>query len=151
MATKTKKSQVASKTEMVDKTFYFMNVKYRGEAPLIAVGEKRQGELMFVDEDTMRFIAKKSATKKNALEAAATHETTERGHVEHPELHWRDVVGSLHGKVSVNANGVKVHMYIRHDDYKDSFDLADLIGKEMEHIGESLCDIDLKEEVSRCG
>ena len=71
-------------------------------------------------------------------------------HVIHPELHWRLLDRTLHGRMSVNANHVKVEFYIRHGDYVSEKQLADMLSSEIETMGESLCEMDLKEEVAQC-
>ena len=80
---------------------------------------------------------------------------TERGahpHEAHPELHWHPIAGSLHGKVSVNANGSMLILYLRHPEYNtNARQLADIIVSEAEQIGEALADINLVEEVAKCG
>ena len=70
--------------------------------------------------------------------------------VEHPELHWRLVDRSKHGKLTVNSRHVKVEFYIRHDEYCTATELADMLASEIETLGENLCETDLKEEVTKC-
>ena len=45
---------------------------------------------------------------------------------------------------------MKVEFYIRHDDYCNGNDLADILAREVETMGEGLCDICLSEEVDKC-
>lgn len=71
-------------------------------------------------------------------------------HVEHPELHWRLLDRTKHGRVTVNSQHVKVEFYVRHEDYKSSCELADMLASEVETIGDGLCESNLEEEVSRC-
>ena len=68
----------------------------------------------------------------------------------HPELHWRLLDRTKHGRVHVNANHVKVEFYIKHSDYANGRDLADILASEIETMGESLSDMDLAEEVEKC-
>jgi len=54
--------------------------------------------------------------------------------------------------VSVNANGAMLMLYIRHEDCNtNGQQLADIIVSEAEQIGEALADINLEEEVAKCG
>ena len=71
-------------------------------------------------------------------------------HVEHPELHWRLLDRTKHGRMTVNARHVKVEFYIHHQDYGSELHLADILAAEVETMGETLSDIDLKEEVAKC-
>lgn len=71
-------------------------------------------------------------------------------HVEHPELHWRLVDRTKHGKMTVNSRHVKVEFYLKHDEYEDGRELADVLASEIETLGENLCEKDLKEEVAKC-
>ena len=43
-----------------------------------------------------------------------------------------------------------VQIYVSHDDYKDGRELADMLASEIETMGETLCEIDIKEEVATC-
>lgn len=70
--------------------------------------------------------------------------------VSHPECHWHLIDRSKHGKVSVNGRHVKVEFYVRHDEYEDGRELADMLASEIETLGENLCESDLKEEVAKC-
>lgn len=77
-------------------------------------------------------------------------ESQPRTHVEHPELHWRLVDRTKHGRMTVNSRHVKVEFYIHHDEYTSSSTLADMLASEIETLGENLCETDLKEEVAKC-
>ena len=68
-------------------------------------------------------------------------------HTEHPELHWRDLVGSLHGKMRMNANGVLLQMYVRHGDYNNEMELCDIFEQEIEQMDEQLACMNLDSEV----
>ena len=61
-------------------------------------------------------------------------------HVEHPELHWRLVDRTKHGKMTVNSRHVKVEFYVKHDEYEDGRELADVLASEIETLGENLCE-----------
>ena len=71
-------------------------------------------------------------------------------HVAHPELHWRLLDRTKHGRVHVNANHVKVEFYIHHTDYAGGRDLADLLAREIETMGENLSETDMQAEVNKC-
>lgn len=74
-----------------------------------------------------------------------------RQHEEHPELHWRLLDRTKHGRVHINSRHVKVEFYIHHDDYKSATELADILASEIEKMGDTLCDINLEKEVAQCG
>jgi len=118
-----------------------MDVDYEGQADVIKEGESRKGILTFVNEDKFRFV------EQGASKTAATKQQNKR-----TDLQWHPLAGSLHGKVSVNANGAMLMLYIRHEDCNtNSHQLADIIVSEAEQIGEALADINLEEEVAKCG
>lgn len=73
-----------------------------------------------------------------------------KAHEERPELHWRLLDRTKHGRVHVNARHVKVEFYIHHDDYANGCALADMLASEIETLGEHLSELDMAEEVSRC-
>ena len=121
--------------------FLCMDVDFEGQADVIKEGESRKGILTFVNEDKFRFV--EQGTSKSAANKKPN---------EHKELQWHPLAGSLHGKVSVNANGAMLMLYIRHEDCNtNSKQLADIIVSEAEQIGEALADINLEEEVAKCG
>lgn len=121
--------------------FLCMDVDFEGQADVIKEGESRKGILTFVNEDKFRFV--EQGTSKSAANKKPN---------EHKELQWHPLAGSLHGKVSVNANGAMLMLYIRHEDCNtNSHQLADIIVSEAEQIGEALADINLEEEVAKCG
>ena len=141
MAAKTKKStkNVAKKNQVmnaaeaaVKTTFPCVDLKFEGNTSVIKEGEKRQGTLRFVDEDSFKFVEKGVQ------------------YVRHPELHWRLLERTKHGKAHINAQHVKVEFYIRHDDYQNSRELADMLASEIETMGESLSEMNLEEEVAQC-
>ncbi len=110
-----------------------VDVKVTTNNQVVEQGKIYKGSFEVQDEDNVSF----------------TEEVKE--HVLHPELHWRLLDRTLHGRMSVNANHVKVEFYIRHGDYVSEKQLADMLGAEIETMGESLCEMDLKEEVAQCG
>ena len=73
-----------------------------------------------------------------------------KAHEEHPELHWRLLDRTKHGRVHINSRHVKVEFYIHHDDYQNGRELADILASEIETMGESLSDMCLAEEVEKC-
>lgn len=73
-----------------------------------------------------------------------------RQHEEHPELHWRLLDRTKHGRVHMNSRHVKVEFYIHHDDYLNGRELADILASEIETMGESLSEMNLVEEKSKC-
>jgi Zn-dependent metalloprotease len=96
-------------------------------------GKRYLGSFVYEDDDNVRFVEKQSL------------------HVEHPELHWRLLDRTKHGRIHTNANHIKVEFYIKHGDYRNGRDLADILASEIETMGESLSDMDLEEEVALCG
>lgn len=99
---------------------------------IVEQGKTYKGSFQVQDDDHVSFIEEKKV------------------HVEHPELQWKLIERTLHGRLSINANHVKVEFYIRHGDYVSEKQLADMLGSEIETMGESLCDMNLKEEVAQC-
>ena len=117
-----------------------MDVDYEGQAEVIKEGESRKGTLTFVNEDKFRFV--EQAVNKPAAPSASA---------KRPDLQWHPLAGSLHGKVSANANGSMLILYARHEDCQtDARLLADLIVTEAEQIADALADINLAEEVAKC-
>lgn len=117
---------------MSKNTFLCVDLKVESPNTMIKAGEIRKGSLKYVDDDHFLF-----------REHVADHK-------EHPELHWRLLDRTKHGRIHLNSRHVKVEFYIRHDDYRNSNDLADILAREVETMGESLCDICLSEEVEKC-
>jgi len=73
---------------------------------------------------------------------------TERGarpHEVHPELHWRTLDKSKYGKVSANANHIKLELYIPHEDYTSGCELADILAQQVEQMGDNLSEMDMTE------
>lgn len=127
--------------KMEKQHFLCMDVDFEGQADVIKQGESRKGILTFVNEDKFRFV------EQGASKPEASNVPHKRS-----DLQWHPLAGSLHGKVSVNANGSMLMLYIRHEDCKtNAQQLADIIVSEAEQIGEALADINLEEEVAKCG
>jgi hypothetical protein len=99
----------------------------------LQVMESRKGTLFRNEEDKFTF------TERGA-----------RPHTIHPELHWRLINRTLHGRMSVNANHIKVEFYIKHGEYVSEQQVADMLASEIETMGDALCETDLKEEVAKC-
>lgn len=128
-----RKARTSKKEQVVERTtFPCIDLKVEGFKPLLEKMQSRRGTLHCVDEDHFEF--------------------REKGlpYVPHPHLHWRLLDRTKHGRVSINAEHVKVEFYIRHEDYKDGFELADLLSSEVETMGEHMCDIDFFAEVQAC-
>lgn len=105
-------------------------------------GKAYHGTLTIDNEDHSTFV--EDSPKR---QSASPAEPTKR-----PDLQWHPLAGSLHGKVSVNANGSMLMLYVKHEDCNtDARQLADIIVSEAEQIGEALADINLVEEVAKCG
>lgn len=60
--------------------------------------------------------------------------------VSHPECRWHLMDRSKHGKVCMNGRHVKVEFYVKHEEYEDGRELADMLASEIETLGENLCD-----------
>jgi hypothetical protein len=126
---------------MKQQHFLCMDVDFEGQADVIKEGESRKGILTFVNEDKFRFV------EQGTSKPAASNIQNKR-----PDLQWHALAGSLHGKLSVNANGSMLIMYLRHEDYNtNGRQLADIIVSEAEQIGDALAEIDIEEEVAKCG
>ena len=120
--------------KMKQQHFLCMDVDFEGQADVIKEGESRKGILTFVNEDKFRFVE----SEPHKTPSAPTHR-------------YQDLTGSLHGKISKNEHGVFLHMYVRHDDYQNARALADIFGSEVEQMCDVLADMNLKEEVAKCG
>lgn len=114
-------------------TFPCVDLKYQGNNTVIKPKQTRRGSLTYVEED------EKFEFKERDVPS-----------VPQPQLHWRPICRTLHGKASINAQHVKVEFYVHHDGYVDGRDLADILANEIETIGDNLCDLDLEEEVNKC-
>ena len=96
----------------------------------LQVMESRKGTLFRNEEDKFTFTEK----------GAKPHEV-------HPELHWQTLDKSKYGKVSANANHVKLELYIPHEDYATGRELADILAQQVEQMGDNLCEMQLGEVV----
>ena len=128
-----KKINAKKSSEEAKNLFPCVNLKYEGNGTVIKPKQTRRGRLTYVKCDE-KFLFKEG-------DAPFTPQ---------PQLHWRLLNRTLHGKASVNAQHIKVEFYIHHDSYVDGRDLADILASEMETIGDKLCDMNLEEEVAKC-
>ena len=117
-------------TQEVTTTLLCMDAKVTTNDKVIEQGETIDARVTYVDEDHLRIIQHKRTP-----------------HVNHPELHWRDLVGSLHGKMRMNANGVLLQMYVRHGDSKNEMELCDIFEQEIEQMDEQLACMNLASEL----
>ena len=99
----------------------------------LQVLESRKGTLHRTEEDKFTFIEK----------GVRTYETR-------PDLHWRLLDRTKHSKIKFNSQHVMVQFYIPHDVYQNGHELADILASEIETMGETLCEVDIKEEVEAC-
>jgi hypothetical protein len=102
------------------------------------------------EEDLKVMDSRKGTLFRNEEDKFTFTEKDVKPHEEHPELHWRLLDRTKHGRIHLNSRHVKVEFYIRHEDYRNGNDLADILAREVETMGESLCDICLSEEVEKC-
>ncbi len=138
---KTKKNaQQAPETKEVTTKLLCMDASVTTNGKAIELGQTIDAHVTYVNEDNLRIVQHKSRSAR------------QEAHTEHRDLQWHPLAGSLHGKVSANANGSMLILYARHDDYQtDARLLADLIVTEAEQIADALADINLAEEVAKCG
>lgn len=131
MAKQKKKSQVATvKTKL-------LCMDANVEATKVFVpGDKIKAEVEYVDEDNLRITEHQPKTK------------TEK--VSLPERRFKDLTGSLHGKISKTDFGVTMHLYVRHGEYKNARVLADIFESETEQMCDVLGDMELGEEADQC-
>lgn len=76
---------------------------------------------------------------------------TEKGahkHEVHPEKHWLVLDKCRYGKVSANDSHIKLELYIPHTDYANSHELADILGAQVDQMGDNLCEMKLSEVVN---
>ena len=97
-------------------------------------GKTYKGKLTYYDEDHSKFVEDAPKEKQPF-----------------PGRRYRDLVGSLHGKVSMNANGVTLHMYVRHSDYANACALCDILEQEVEQMTNELSSMNLQSEAQQCG
>ena len=140
MKTAKKKAKQAPETQQVTTKLLCMDASVTTNGKAIELGQTINAHVTYVNEDNLRIVQHKSRS--------ARQET----HTERRDLQWHPLAGSLHGKVSANANGSMLILYARHEDCQtDARLLADLIVTEAEQIADALADINLAEEVAKCG
>lgn len=131
MAHKTKKTQVANvKTKLL-----CMDADVVTNEKVFTVGDKIKAEVEYVDEDNLRITQA---------------QTNRRPQAESPERKFKDITGSLHGKISKTDFGVTLHMYVRHGEYKNTRELADIFEAETEQMCDVLSETKLGEEDEQC-
>ena len=111
----------------VETPLYFMDVKVKSTKVFVP-GDKIHAEVEYVDEDNLRVTERKKRT------------------TEMPERKFKDLTGSLHGKISKTDFGVTLHVYVRHGEYKNARVLADIFESETEQMCDVLGEIELGEE-----
>ena len=129
MSKNVKQSQAAKR---VTKKLYFMTAEVTTNNHAIREGQRINASVTYVDEDNLRII-----------------ERPHTPHAELPERRYKDLTGSLHGKISRNDHGVLLHVYVRHGDYQNAADLADIFEREVELMCGELSEMNLKEEESK--
>lgn len=135
----TKNAQVA---QLQPNTFACIDLKTLLYEQPIVEGKSYHGTLTIDNEDHSTFV------EDNPKRQSATPKEPNK----RTDLQWHPLAGSLHGKVSVNANGSMLMLYLRHEDYNtDARQLADILVSEVEQIGDALADINMQEEVAKCG
>ena len=98
-------------------------------------GDNINADVEYVDEDNLR-ITERSKKRKPKTES--------------PERRFKDLTGSLHGKISKTDFGVTLHLYVRHGEYKNARALADIFEAETEQMCDTLGDMELGEEDDLC-
>lgn len=116
--------------KMKKQIYLCVDLKMQMKEQDLQVMDSRKGTLFRNEEDKFTF------TEKGA-----------RLHEVHEELHWRVLDKCRYGKVSANANNVKLELYIPHEVYEDGRDLADIMASQVEQMGENLCEMDMAKVV----
>ena len=117
--------------ETITTTLPCVDAKVTTNNQVLQLGKHYKGSFVQHDEDHVQFVETKS-------------------HTICPQLHWRLINRTLHGRMSVNANHIKVEFYIRHGEYVSEQQVADMLASEIETMGDALCETDLREEVEKC-
>ena len=100
----------------------------------------KQGDLQVMD-------SRKGTLFRNEEDKFTFTERGARPHEIHPELHWRVLDKCRYGKVSANANHIKLELYIPHEDYATGRELADILAQQVEQMGDNLCEMDLSKVI----
>lgn len=136
------KTKTAQQAQLQPNTLTCIDLKTMLIKQPAVEGKTYHGTLTIDNEDHSTFV--EDSPKR---QSAAPKQPAKR-----TDLQWHPLAGSLHGKVSINANGSMLMLYIRHEDCNiNARQLADIIVSEAEQIGEALADINLIEEVAKCG
>jgi hypothetical protein len=131
MAQKKKTAQVATvKTKLL-----CMDANVFTNEKKFTPGDNINADVEYVDEDNLR-ITERSKKRKPQTES--------------PERRFKDLTGSLHGKISKTDFGVTLHLYVRHGEYKNARALADIFEAETEQMCDTLGDMELGEEDDLC-
>lgn len=104
------------------------------------ITQMKEGDLKVLD-------SRKGTLFRNEEDKFTFTERGARPHEIHPELHWRVLDKCRYGKVSANANNIKLELYIPHDDYTTGRELADILAQQVEQMGDNLCEMDLAKVV----
>lgn len=104
----------------------------------------------YTNKDMKVFDEKNGKLQRDEADHFTFVETHPEDHTEHPELHWRLLDRTKHGRVSINARHVKVEFYIRHEDYADGRDLADILFAETDTMGDNMSVMNMAEEIKKC-
>ena len=118
--------------ETISTTLPCVDAKVTTNNQVLQLGKHYKGSFVQNSEDQVQFVEEPKV------------------HTIHPELHWRLINRTLHGRMSVNANHIKVEFYIKHGEYVSAQQVADILASEIETMGDSLCDMDLEQEVNKC-
>ena len=141
MATKTKKSSVATATKATKSTDAKRSAKVSNQptheqtidveqfrvvhnGKSLRPGQAKEGVLHYIKRGVLSFIEKAQS-------------------VVHGELQWVKFGGTEHGRVSANKYNVKVEFYIPHGDYRDERALADMLEIESEQLADQICEYDV--------
>ena len=100
----------------------------------------KQGNLQVMD-------SRKGTLFRNEEDKFTFTERGARPHEVHPELHWQVLDKSKNGKVSANANHIKLELYIPHEDYVTGRELADILAQQVEQMGDNLGEMDMEQVV----
>lgn len=133
MSKNVKKSQVA--TSKFQDTKICTDVKLWLNERCAVAGKSYHGTYTYESEDHSTFVEDDPKVRKSQQSF--------------PERRYKDLTGSLHGKISKNEHGVTLHMYVRHEDYQNANELADIFEREVELMCNELSEFNLKEEESK--
>ena len=115
-----------SKKELRD-TKICTDLKVIMKTELPKEGKTYRGKLTYHDADSSTF----------------EEDEPRKPQTESPERKFKDLTGSLHGKISTTDFGVTLHLYVRHGDYKNARVLADIFESETEQMCDVLGDMEL--------